>query len=93
MEESLDNLFKKEVSLDKLFKINKSLICKKDELRKNLFEKFNYCEFSEALLREEYNFFDKVSSIINDNEFDKLLKKYEKLSHIIYSIDELKKDY
>ena len=83
MEESLDNLFNK----------NKSLICTKDDLRKKLFEKIKYCKFSESLLKEEFIFFDKVSSIINDKEFDELFKKYEKLSCLISSIDQLKKEY
>ena len=46
-----------EESLDNLFNINKSLICTKDDLKKKLFEKFNYCKFSESLLREELIFF------------------------------------
>ena len=76
-----------EESLDNLFKINESLISKKDELRKKLFEKYNYCICSRDLEREESNFFERASRIINDKEFDELLKKYEKLSYLIFSID------
>ena len=76
-----------EESLDNLFNINKSLICKKDELRKKLFEKYNYCICSRDLEREESNFFERASRIINDKEFDELFKKYEKLIYLIYSID------
>ena len=76
-----------EESLANLFNINKSLISKKDELRKKLFEKFNYCRCSEDLKIEESTFFKRASIIINDKEFDELLKKYEKLSYLIFSID------
>ena len=78
-------------SLDNLFNINKSLICKKDELRKKLFEKFNYFKCSKDLEIEESNFF-KRASIINDKEFEELRKKYQKLNYLIFSIDEFKKE-
>ena len=76
-----------EESLDNLFNINKSLICKKDELRKKLFEKYNYCICSRDLEREESTFFERASSIINDKEFEKLRIKYRNLSYLLYSID------
>ena len=76
-----------EESLANLFKINESLISKKDELRKKLFETFNYCICSRDLEIEESTFFKRASRIINDKEFDELLKKYEKLSYLIFSID------
>ena len=79
--------------LDNLFNINKSLICKKDELRKKLFEKYNYFKCSEKLKREESDFFYNVSIVMEDKEFEKLRRKYEKLRYLISSIDELKKEY
>ena len=82
-----------EESLDNLFNINKSLICKKDELRKKLFEKYNYNKCSKELEMEESNFFRIVSRKFNDKEFEELIRKYEKLSYLISSIDELKKEY
>ena len=82
-----------EESLDNLFNINKSLICKKDELRKKLFEKYNYFKSSEDLRMEESRFFKNVSVLINDKEFEKLRRKYEKLRYLTCSIDELKKEY
>ena len=82
-----------EESLDNLFNLNKSLICKKDELRKKRFEKYNYFKSSEYLRREESQFFKNVSVLNDDKEFEKLRKKYEKLRYLTCSIDELKKEY
>ena len=84
-----------EQSLTKLFNINKSLISEKDELRKKLFEKYNYFKFSEKLKRAESDFFHNVSRVMEDEdkEFEKLRKKYEKLRYLISAIDELKKEY
>ena len=82
-----------EQSLDNLFNINKSLICKKDELRKKLFEKYNYFKISEKLIMHESQFFKNISYLIEDEEFENLRKKYEKLRYLTCSIDELKKEY
>ena len=84
---------KMEQSLDNLFNINKSLICKKDELRKKLFEKYSYFKCSEDLKMEESTFFKNVSIIMKDKEFEKLRRKYEKLRYLTCSIDELKEEY
>ena len=79
--------------LDNLFNINKSLISKKDELRKKLFEKYIYFKCSDCIrMQEESDFFSRFSRIINDEEFEKLRRKYEKIIYIIYSIDELKEE-
>ena len=91
MEETLDDILEKDVSLNNLFKINKSLIIKKNELREKLMEKINYSKFYQNLLQQEISFFDKASNSMNDREFDEILKKYEKLSYIILSIDDFKK--
>ena len=82
-----------EESLDNLFNINESLICKKDQLRKKLLEKYNYYKISEELKMRESDFFRNISQLINDKEFEKLRRKYEKLRYLISSIDELKKEY
>ena len=42
---------------------------------------------------EESRFFKNVSVLINDKEFEKLRRKYEKLRYLTCSIDELKKEY
>ena len=75
-----------EESLDNLININKSLICKKDEIRKKLFEKFNYCKCAEKLEKEESNFFRRASLIFNDEEFEKLRKEHERLCYLTCSI-------
>ena len=74
MEKGLVNLVKK---YD-----NFSLVDIKDEIRKKLFETFDYCKYSEKLEREEINFFRSVSGLIDDKEFDKLLNIYINLLHI-----------
>ena len=76
-----------EESLDNLFNINKSLISKKNELRKKIYEAIVNCIFSPDLEIEESTFFKRASIIFNDKEFDEILKKYEKLSHLICSIN------
>ena len=62
-----------EESLANIVKVNDSLVSIKDEVRKKLFETFNYCRYSEKLEREEISFFRNASKLINDEEFDKLL--------------------
>ena len=81
MEESLANIVKE---ID-------SLVSIKDEVRKKLFETFNYCRFSKKLEMEEIIFFKRVSELIYDEEFDKLLKKYEDLNYLISSIINFRK--
>ena len=83
---------KMEESLDNLFNINKSLISKKNELRKKIYETIVNCIFFPVLEIEESTFFKRASRIFNDKEFDELFKKYEKLSYLICSIDEFKKE-
>ena len=68
-----------------------SLVSKKDEFRKKLFKTFEYCIYSEKLERSEINFFKNASKLINDKEFDKLLKKYEYLISLISSIINFRK--
>ena len=82
-----------EESLDNLFTLNESLICKKEELRKKLFEKYIYFLSSGNLEMNESRFFNDASRIVKDKEFEKLRIKYEKLSHLTSSIDELKEEY
>ena len=82
-----------EESLDNLFNINKSLICKKDELKKKLFEKYNNFKCYFKLEREEIIFFHNVSIVMKDEEFEKLRIKYDKLRDLIFTIDRLKKEY
>ena len=81
MEESLANIVKE---ID-------SLVSIKDEVRKKLFETFNYCRFSKKLEMEEIIFFKRVSELIYDDKFDKLLKKYEDLNYLISSIINFRK--
>ena len=72
-----------------------NIVSIKDEVRKKLFEKFECCIYSktfeysiysERLKIEEINFFRNLSRLVNDEEFDKLIKKYEYLNFLISSI-------
>ena len=81
MEESLANIFKE---FD-------SLVSIKDEARKKLFETFEYCKYSRQLEIEEIIFFRNVSKLIDDKEFDKLLKKYEYLISLMSSTKDFRK--
>ena len=60
-----------------------SLVIKKDEFRKKLFETFNYCRFSNQLEFLEIIFFKNASKLIEDQEFNKLIKKYEDVIDLI----------
>ena len=60
-----------------------SLVIKKDEFRKKLFETFNYCRFSKQLEFLEIIFFKNASKLIEDQEFNKLIKKYEDVIDLI----------
>ena len=95
MEEAFPEL-KKEIDLYLLLSRNDendfdSLVSKKDEFREKLFKKFEYCIYSERLEILEINFFRNASKLINDKEFDKLLKKYEYLISLISSIINFRK--
>ena len=96
MEEALSEL-KKEIDFYLLLsrkdeKDIHSLVSKKDEFREKLFKTFEYCIYSERLEILEIIFFRNASKLINDKEFDKLLKKYEYLISLISSIINLKKN-
>ena len=55
-----------------------SLVNKKDELRKKLFETIEYCRLKEKLEVLEIIFFNNASRIIEDEEFNKLIKNLKK---------------
>ena len=79
-----------EQSLTTLFRLNETLISEKYEIRKKLFEK---CINSfEDTSREDSCFFNRISSKMNDKEYENLKNKYEKLRYLISAIDELKKE-
>ena len=59
------------------------LVSKKDEIRKKLFETFEYCKWSKKLEFLEIIFFKNASKLIDDPEFDKLIKKYEDVIELI----------
>ena len=82
-----------EETFDKLSIINKSLICKRDELRKKLFEKYNYCEYFEKLERAENDFFERVSDIFKDEEYEKLRIRHRRLCDLKSRIDYFIKEY
>ena len=82
-----------EKSLDELNIINKSLINEKDELRKKLFEKIIYCEYFEKLEHAENDFFERVSDIFKDEEYEKLRISHRRLCYLINSIDYFIKEY
>ena len=67
------------------------LVNKKDEIRKKLFETFNYCKFSNRLEFLEIIFFKNASKLIEDPEFNKLIRKYEDVIDIISSINNFRK--
>ena len=60
------------------------LVSKKDEIRKKLFETFDYCKISKQLKILEIIFFKNASKLIDDPEFDKLIKKYEDVIELIF---------
>ena len=68
------------------------LVNKKDEIRKKLFETFNYCKFSNQLEFLEIIFFKNASKLIEDQEFNKLIRKYEDAIDIISSINNFRKN-
>ena len=72
----------------------------KDEVRKELFEKFEcsinsesfkFPIFSERLKLEEVRFLGGISMLANNEEFNKLIKKYEYLNFLISSINNFRK--
>ena len=60
-----------------------SLVTKKDEFRKKLFETFEYCKWSKQLEFLALIFFKNASRLIDDPEFNKLIKKYEDVIDLI----------
>ena len=68
-----------------------SLVTKKDEFRKKLFETFEYCKYSKQLEFLEIIFFKNASKLIEDQEFNKLIKKYEDVIDLISLIKRFKK--
>ena len=78
-----------EENLTKLFELNKTLISKKEEIRKKLFEK--YINSSEELGIEDSCFFNSISRKMNDKDYENLRDKYEKLNSLIYHISDLEK--
>ena len=68
-----------------------SLVTKKDEFRKKLFETFEYCKYSKQLEFLEIIFFLNASKLIEDQEFNKLIKKYEDVIDLISLIKRFKK--
>ena len=69
------------------------LVNKKDEIRKKLFETFNYCKFSNQLEFLEIIFFNNASKLIQDPEFNKLIRKYEDVIDLISSINNFRKKF
>ena len=69
-----------------------SLVTKKDEFRKKLFETFEYCKYSKQLEFLEIIFFKNASKLIEDQEFNKLIKKYEDVIDLISLIKRFKKN-
>ena len=68
-----------------------SLVTKKDEFRKKLFETFEYCKYSKQLEFLEIIFFKNASKLIEDQEFNKLIKKYEDVIDLISLIKRFRK--
>ena len=68
-----------------------SLVTKKDEFRKKLFETFEYCKNSKQLEFLEINFFQNASRLIDDQEFNKLIKKYLDVIDLINLANHFKK--
>ena len=68
-----------------------SLVTKKDEFRKKLFETFEYCKYSKQLEFLEIIFFRNASKLIENQEFNKLIKKYEDVIDLISLIKRFRK--
>ena len=68
-----------------------SLVTKKDEFRKKLFETFEYCKYSKQLEFLEINFFENASRLTDDQEFNKLIKKYQDVIYLISLINNFRK--
>ena len=77
-----------------------NIVSIKDEVRKKLFEKFEcsinsesfkFPIFSERLKLEEVSFLGGISMLANNEEFNKLIKKYEYLNFLISSINNFRK--
>ena len=60
-------------------------------LEKKLFETFDYCRFSKKLEFLEIIFFKNASKLIDDQEFNKLIKKYEDVIDLISLIKRFRK--
>ena len=66
----------------------------KDEVQKELFEKFEFSINSKTFkfpIFYEVGFFGGVSRLVNDEEFNKLIKKYEYSNFLISSINNFRK--
>ena len=68
-----------------------SVVIKKDEFRKKRFETFEYCKYSKQLEFLEIIFFKNASKLIEDQEFNKLIKKYEDVIDLISLIKRFRK--
>ena len=80
-------------SLKNLIILNKSLISKNEELRKNLYEKCINFYLNKGIFVEESCFFQNVSMRVKDKEFENLRIKYEKLKDLIRTIDNIEKEF
>ena len=84
------NFLEMEKNLTELNKINETLIIKKNEIKKKLFEKFiNF--YKNINDDEDYHFFYFISIKIDDKEYKNLIKEYEKIKNKINYINQLEK--
>ena len=80
-----------EASLDNIVKEIDSLVSIKDEVRKNFLKHLIIVEYLKNQKQKKLIFFRRVSELIYDDKFDKLLKKYEDLNYLISSIINFRK--
>ena len=70
-----------EKSLDKL---NKSFIKEKNKIKNKLYEKIINSDYYLVSKSDEHTLMKKASVLINDEEYEKLRLRYEKLKSLIY---------
>ena len=66
-----------------LYNTKQELIDIKYEIREKLLKRINYDKFTRYLLEEEIKILNKFTVDNKDEEFEKLLKDYEKINRII----------
>ena len=75
-----------EKSLDELNIINKPLIKEKNKIKNKLYEKIINSDYYLESKSDEHTLMKKASVLINDEEYEKLRLRYEKLKSLTNTI-------